>query len=349
MAFPRIKLLFCTNSYHLLNKSKLLTINSSTNNIHLLPSKYKKEEILFSNKSNKEILLSLIKTAQTKLLSKIKNSTKDKIFIFKNILKELKEDLSFILDKKYINKNYLEINLNNSKIVIQNKKKNKDNNSIRRSNKEVIIDNLETEVKEINYDGNELSKLKLQIFKIENEILKTDFLIFNWNELINSLKETNIFPENDREFFLYNEERSQKEIDNIFISRFQEQNEFLKKYINLQNQQKYYIEQYNIEIEKKKKNIKSKNFMDLKDIIFEKTLENEDSSELNSSSNSNNIKNNCKDSIKESKGVEKNVNISSKDDIYNIIKNNKNSREIVNLNMNINFNINIGKIWKLFD
>jgi hypothetical protein len=333
-----------TNSYHLLNKSKLLTINSSTNNIHLLPSKYKKEEILFSNKSNKEILLSLIKTAQTKLLSKIKNSTKDKIFIFKNILKELKEDLSFILDKKYINKNYLEINLNNSKIVIQNKKKNKDNNSIRRSNKEVIIDNLETEVKEINYDGNELSKLKLQIFKIENEILKTDFLIFNRNELINSLKETNIFPENDREFFLYNEERSQKEIDNIFISRFQEQNELLKKYINLQNQQKYYIEQYNIEIEKKKKNIKSKNFMDLKDIIFEKTLENEDSSELNSSSNSNNIKNNCKDSIKESKGVEKNVNISSKDDIYNIIKNNKNSREIVNLNMNINFNINIGKI-----
>ena len=332
-----------TNSYHLLNKSKLLTINSSTNNIHLLPSKYKKEEILFSNKSNKEILLSLIKTAQTKLLSKIKNSTKDKIFIFKNILKELKEDLSFILDKKYINKNYLEINLNNSKIVIQNKKKNKDNNSIRRSNKEVIIDNLETEVKEINYDGNELSKLKLQIFKIENEILKTDFLIFNRNELINSLKETNIFPENDREFFLYNEERSQKEIDNIFISRFQEQNELLKKY-NLQNQQKYYIEQYNIEIEKKKKNIKSKNFMDLKDIIFEKTLENEDSSELNSSSNSNNIKNNCKDSIKESKGVEKNVNISSKDDIYNIIKNNKNSREIVNLNMNINFNINIGKI-----
>lgn len=333
-----------TNSYHLLNKSKLLTINSSTNNIHLLPSKYKKEEILFSNKSNKEILLSLIKTAQTKLLSKIKNSTKDKIFIFKNILKELKEDLSFILDKKYINKNYLEINLNNSKIFIQNKKKNKDNNSIRRSNKEVIIDNLETEVKEINYDGNELSKLKLQIFKIENEILKTDFLIFNRNELINSLKETNIFPENDREFFLYNEERSQKEIDNIFISRFQEQNELLKKYINLQNQQKYYIEQYNIEIEKKKKNIKSKNFMDLKDIIFEKTLENEDSSELNSSSNSNNIKNNCKDSIKESKGVEKNVNISSKDDIYNIIKNNKNSREIVNLNMNINFNINIGKI-----
>ena len=333
-----------TNSYHLLNKSKLLTINSSTNNIHLLPSKYKKEEILFSNKSNKEILLSLIKTAQTKLLSKIKNSTKDKIFIFKNILKELKEDLSFILDNKYINKNYLEINLNNSKIVIQNKKKNKDNNSIRRSNKEVIIDNLETEVKEINYDGNELSKLKLQIFKIENEILKTDFLIFNRNELINSLKETNIFPENDREFFLYNEERSQKEIDNIFISRFQEQNELLKKYINLQNQQKYYIEQYNIEIEKKKKNIKSKNFMDLKDIIFEKTLENEDSSELNSSSNSNNIKNNCKDSIKESKGVEKNVNISSKDDIYNIIKNNKNSREIVNLNMNINFNINIGKI-----
>ena len=84
--------------------------------------------------------------------------------------------------------------------------------------------------------------------------------------------------------------------------------------------------------------------MDLKDIIFEKTLENEDSSELNSSSNSNNIKNNCKDSIKESKGVEKNVNISSKDDIYNIIKNDKNSREIVNLNMNINFNINIGKI-----
>ena len=162
--------------------------------------------------------------------------------------------------------------------------------------------------------------------------------------MINSLKETNIFPENDREFFLYNEERSQKEIDNIFISRFQEQNELLKKYINLQNQQKYYIEQYNIEIEKKKKNIKSKNFMDLKDIIFEKTLENEDSSELNSSSNSNNIKNNCKDSIKESKGVEKNVNISSKDDIYNIIKNNKNSREIVNLNMNINFNINIGKI-----
>ena len=55
-----------------------------------------------------------------------------------------------------------------------------------------------------------------------------------------------------------------------------------------------------------------------------------------------NIKINCNDSIKESKEVKKNVKISSKDDIYNIINNNN----FVNLNMNINFNINVEKTEK---
>lgn len=160
----------------------LLKNNQSSNKIKISPNLHKREEFLFSNKTNKEILLSLIKSSQVNLLMEIKekttNSPKEKAVILKSFLKELKNNLSYILIEKSLYKKYLENNIDNFKSILQkkieklnNNKNSKDINNNNHKKEEYI----ETEIKEKNYEGNELSKLQLQNFKIENEIEKTNF------------------------------------------------------------------------------------------------------------------------------------------------------------------------------
>lgn len=83
---------------------------------------------------------------------------------------------------------------------------------------------IETEIKEKNYEGNELSKLQLQNFKIENEIEKANFLILKRKEMIKFLKTNFVYPEDDNDSFLFSELKNEKEIENIFNSRKKMQN-----------------------------------------------------------------------------------------------------------------------------
>ena len=151
-------------------------------NILLSSNPHKNEEILFSSKTHKEVLLSLIKSGQLSLLSEINQkssySGKEKVNIIKTFLKDLKNNLTYILKEKKSNAIYLENNINNTKQIIQNKifNKNKDINYNNINDDTNENDKyLETEAKEKNYEGNELSKLKFQNFKIEMKYKRQTF------------------------------------------------------------------------------------------------------------------------------------------------------------------------------
>lgn len=269
---------------HSVEKSKLKEknkVNKLINNIILLPNPYLKEEILFSNKAHKEVLLSLIKSIQIKLISvnnKKENTEKEIIINFKILLKELINKLSYILNEKCKSKNYLESNINYTKKEVKHKIKKKEIYNNKKSiNEDLETENyIETEIKEINFDGNELSKLKIQNFKIENEVSKTDFLI-----TIKLLELNDAFIDKNKDYICHSNLKDKKEIDEILYWKKKEKNDLLNKYIQFQNLQKYYIEQYQKEIDKMKKKIKLRNLINSEDVVSEQSCENKDTLNLN--------------------------------------------------------------------
>ena len=316
-----------------LNEFKILKKTSTNFSCNIsLPNPYLKQEILFTHKSQKEILLSLIKSAQVTLLSEIKKNKSNKkeiIKFIKEFLYELKNNLEYILKEKNLTKTNLENNYNNYKSQIQLKigKKYKNNSETN------------TEMVEKNYEGNELSKLKLLNFKIENEIIKTESIYKNIQYTINYLKITNLFPEMNRELFLSNKIKTEN-IDEIFKELKKEEKEKLNKTIIKKNIQNKEIEKYKEEINEMKQNIELINNIDSTDIIFE------DSSESRVMSNSNTCSNGFSESQKIPK-ISNNIkilNIENNDNYFKCINNvQKNNLEIFNLNRDTNLNINIKK------
>lgn len=316
------------NIKNFMTDPKLINGNELNNNLSLSRNSKVKEQNLFSNKSNKEILLYLIKTSQISILTQKNDDSKaHNLLKIKNCLSELKTNLTYILNEKNINENYLENNINKVKNELQftiqkNKKKDNSNND----NNDYY---LETEIREKNYEGNELSKLKYQNFIIENEIRKTEFLILNFQNNLNLSKIAYSIEEEQREIFLFNiiENNKEKEIYSIMNYLLIEEKELLEKYRNLNKQQQDYIEKYKKDINKIKNDIISRNIIFAKNLILEKSLDNK----IEKNPNWDNYN-------AETKGATNNVNISS------VIDNSKDLKNIVNLNMSFNFNINIGNI-----
>ena len=316
------------NIKNFMTDPKLFNGNELNNNLSLSRNSKVKEQNLFSNKSNKEILLYLIKTSQISILTQKNDDSKaHNLLKIKNCLSELKTNLTYILNEKNINENYLENNINKVKNELQftiqkNKKKDNSNND----NNDYY---LETEIREKNYEGNELSKLKYQNFIIENEIRKTEFLILNFQNNLNLSKIAYSIEEEQREIFLFNiiENNKEKEIYSIMNYLLIEEKELLEKYRNLNKQQQDYIEKYKKDINKIKNDIISRNIIFANNLILEKSLDNK----IEKNPNWDNYN-------AETKGATNNVNISS------VIDNSKDLKNIVNLNMSFNFNINIGNI-----
>ena len=251
---------------------------------------YKKEENFYYDKSQKEMLLSYIKNAQFDLLNKIDKieNSKEKINLIKKLLMDLKVFLAYLFNEKIRNKDNLQTSVNNNKSRLQNEiKKNYKYDNINHSNniinKSIIVKSnykldekqkvIDTEMAEKNYIGSEVSKLKLQNFKIENEIIKTDFLIINTKKIIDNIKNTNLFPEENKEIFYYNDIGKDKINQEFNILKNKEKNKLVQ--IMIKNEEKKIkIEQYNNSINKIKNDINIRNNFSVKNIIYETSLEN---------------------------------------------------------------------------
>ena len=239
------------------------------------------EEIYYYDKSQKEILLSLIKNSQLNLLMQLGMAdNNEKINTIKDFLKDLKGFLAYLLNEKIKNKDNLQLNVNTKKERMQNAisnnskydKKIKDNTIIKRKKKS-FQKNVDTEMVEKNYVGSELSKLKLQNFKTENEIIKTDFSIINLNRTLLLLKNTIIFPEENREIYCQNN-LNQEKIDNGFNYMIQIKKEKLDNIRKKIQEKKEEQEQYIKAINKIKCDITTRNNILEKDIIYELSIEN---------------------------------------------------------------------------
>ena len=296
-----------------------LTNRSLPSNALLLPNPHFKEEILFSNKSQKQILLSLIKSAQVSLLSSLKQKSsnfksKKRSFFFKNLLLDLKKNLSFALNEKNLSMSYYENNIKKTQLQIQ-------------QNYDIF---------KKKHEENELSNLKILNFKIENDILETDFITEKTQNLINYLKITKMFPEENREIFLKN----RSEIDKILNVKVKKGKELLKELITKKLKQNHNINQLKEEIIEIKKDLGIKNYLQSTDIVLEETSENRIYSNFSNKDDNIFDKSNKdnKDNI-ESKIFNNDINMQGKSSlgINNINK-------VFNLNMNINFNIRLHDI-----
>ena len=282
----------------------------------LLPNPHFKEEILFSNKSQKDILLSLIKSAQISLLTSLKQKSsnfksKKMNFFFKNLLLDLKKNLLFAVKEKNLSKSFYQNNIKSIKLQIQ---------------KNYDIFNKKSE-------GNELSKLKILNFKIENDILETNFMIEKTQKLINYLKITKIFPEENREIFLKNK----NEIDKFLNMKVKKGKELLKEIITKKMKQNDNIKQLKEEIIEIKQDLGLESNIESTDIILEETSENRIIS-IYSIKDDNAVDKSNKDNT-ESKVLNNDINAQRQNSLAT-----NNVNNIFNLNMNINFNINLHDI-----
>ncbi len=266
------------------NNINKININSSVRSQYTPTAKTTNlinEEIYYYDKSQKEILLSLIKNSQLNLLMQLSMvDNNEKINTIKDFLKDLKGFLAYLLNEKIKNKDNLQLNVNTKKERIQNAisnnskydKKIKDNTIIKRKKKS-FQKNVDTEMVEKNYVGSELSKLKLQNFKTENEIIKTDFSIINLKRTLLLLKNTIIFPEENREIYCQNN-LNQEKIDNGFNYMMQIKKEKLDNIRKKIQEKKEEQEQYIKAINKIKCDITTRNNILEKDIIYELSIEN---------------------------------------------------------------------------
>ena len=226
-----------------------------------LKSPYALEENLFSSKSNKEILLSQIKTVQMSLLFSNKSiPQKEKFNNVKKLLEDLKQNLVSMLAQKKEQKLYLKKSINDTKQILQDKLFNKNTNESKEKEENIIK---ETDVLEKNYGGDELSKLKMLNFKAENEIDKLNFMIENKTYMLNFLKITNIYPEEKIEIFYDYQKQNSNEIDDSFNFYINQDKEKLKQIIILKKEQNKEIFQLENDINYIKKNIEYEKNMNL--------------------------------------------------------------------------------------
>ena len=226
-----------------------------------LKSPYALEENLFSSKSNKEILLSQIKTVQMSLLFSNKSiPQKEKFNNVKKLLEDLKQNLVSMLAQKKEQKLYLKKSINDTKQILQDKLFNKNTNESKEKEENIIK---ETDVLEKNYGGDELSKLKMLNFKAENEIDKLNFMIENKTYMLNFLKITNIYPEEKIEIFYDYQKQNSNEIDDSFNFYINQDKEKLNQIIILKKEQNKEIFQLENDINYIKKNIEYEKNMNL--------------------------------------------------------------------------------------
>lgn len=244
----------------------------------------KKEEMIYYDKSQKEILLNIIKNTQLHFLNQLndannneksKGNKKD----IKTILENLKRFVAYLLNEKIKNKDYLQLDVNNKKSKLlaeiskylkyeydfQNTNKNK--------NKTRLYLDIDKEEREKKNLFSELFNYKLKNFITENEIKEVEFKLMNSIRKLNFIKKTFLFPEENKEIFFYNN-FEQTDLNNEINYIIQEKKDKYLKSINKLKKIKEEQELYLNAINKIKTNIVIKNNIVERDIIQELSFEN---------------------------------------------------------------------------
>ena len=304
---------------------------------HIKP--HTNEETLFSHKSHKEILLSLIKSKIDILLkpnleSNLKtdlenNSKRNKINYFKELLSDLKRNLSYMLNEKKTKEEYLQDKVNNKKEAIQNKifnsnkKKNKDEES---------KVNIETDISDKIYGKDELSKLKMMNFKAENEIQKLDFLIEGKRYINKYIKVTSFYPEEKNIFFYYNCKLNSDEIDDCLSSHVKEAKDYLNNLTIEKGKQNEEIKKLEKNINRMRYNYEIEDIISKSDIIYEDSQESKETKTEKKTNNCIATSNNENDQNYTFNSNEKDIIASQINEIKNLEIINKTLRNILDEN-----------------
>ena len=296
-------------------------------------------EILFNQKTFYEILLDFIKKTQLKYLSltkteKNKRNEKPNYSKIKEIIINLKEDLSTILTEKQSTLNYNQKIYSKKKAELQNlifpSKDCKTNQQL--SDYEPII----TESNE-KYEKSEINQIKCMNFVIENEILNIDYFIDKKKRKIEYLKNFELVIEENKEI-ICNNNHDQKEVTNILHTSLIEMRGYFMEKVFEKNKNDYIIDDLESRIKSFSENDDDKNkIYNSLDIIPE---ESKDYTESTICNNNLLLINSRKPSLK----------YSSNDSIFKLALCNESPTNITDLkkylklNMNINVNINVNNV-----
>ena len=318
-----------------INKKSFDKLNSNSNFV-------KTKEILFNQKTFYEILLGFIKKTQLKYLNTIK-SEKDSFNIKqdynqkKEIIINLKEDLSTTLTEKQFTLNYVK------KIYSKKKKEVQDlvfpSTECKRKQKYSEHEPISTENNE-KYEKSEINQIKCMNFRIENEISNINYFINKKKYIIEYLKNFELVIEDYKEIICENN-RDKKEVTNILHSNLVEVRRlFIEKvFQNTQNNLLIGDLESRIKLLCECDDDKNKLHNSL-DVIPEESKDFTQSIILNNNNNNLLLINSRKSSIK----------CNSNDNICQIPLCNEQQMNIndikkyLNLNMNINVNINVNNV-----
>ena len=314
-----------------------------------------KDEILFCQKSFLEILLGLIKKVQVDYLtnSKSKDNESKKhltnILIIKQILKELKQNLTEIKNEKdkkiYLFRSQKKEKESNLKKLIFStvySKRSVSNYNYINTNYETLI----TENNE-NYFNKETPELKLLNFKVENEILKVENLTKRLFYIIQYYKTPHLIHEHQTEI-IFESQKENESMNQLLHQKLIQQREQFIEIVNMKSLQDMRIN--NIQSQTigyknaMKDYLKSSRYVNTQEVIQEE----ENKSYLDTINEDEKIERN----VKNSKNDEINDDINKSDN--NINKSNINLKNLklidmnevekfLKLNMNINVNINYNK------
>ena len=172
----------------------------------------KSQEILFNQKTFYEILLDLVKKTQLNYLNKTKPGTnnfnkKQNNIQIKEIITNLKEDLTSVLKEKQLNLNYMQKINSEKKAELQNLLF-PSNECKRRQNFlgcETILSENDEKCEE-----SEINQIKNMNFRIENEILSINYYICKKKYIIEYLKNFDLVIEDYKEIICDNSKDKKK-------------------------------------------------------------------------------------------------------------------------------------------
>ena len=334
-------------------------IKESNNNIY-----NKKGLSLFKDKLFLEKILYIVKYAQLDYLSFLSDNhltektNNNKIKVIKNILNNLKNDLTVLLKNKNDKMNNIQKIITEKKTALVNtifginnqninKSKGKNENKYSRNNYN-NRNNINNNINNINKYNKELSNLKLLNFKIENQLEFMDIELILKSQNIKDFKNIGTQIDDDYLEIFCENKNDISEVSDLLHEDLKDIRQIFKMVTKKKTNQNKNIKMLESEIKLMKENFENK-YIKHNDYIYSNEIINEESKEDYTQTNQLTTINTLENK-KKSKDYEKCRNF-----IFNSIKkinleqikeiskhniNNNNNKNVININNIININMN---------